>query len=295
MRRALTAALLLALAACGAIDQDGVVLPLGPGWAAEVIATERDGFVSPDGLLWKDGLLYVADEGGHAVRAWRRGAAPTTLADARAGLASPEDLVRDAEGNLYFSDDTRGGVWRIDPTGRTSALAGPEKGLPSTEGLGLTPEGDILAGDGKNRRVMRVTRDGRVSVFLGPERGIAKPESFAFDAAGNLYIADNEEDVLYVLTKDGVLHRAIENPEGFSPESLHFAGGQLLITDSRHGKLLRYTPEDGLSVVALLAGELGNVQGVAADDAGNIYLSVQSDLGAGKGFILRLYRKASRP
>jgi sugar lactone lactonase YvrE len=294
MRRACVLLAALALASCGPLDQRGVILPLEDGWAAEVVATERDGFGSPDGLLWKDNVLYIADEGGHAVRAWRPGSRPATLADAHAGLASPEDLVRDPQGNLYFSDDTRGGVWRIDAAGRTSALASPENGLPSTEGIGLTPGGDILVGDGRNHRVMRVTRDGRVSVFLGPDRGIAKPESFAFDSKGNLYIADNEQDVLYVLTPDGVLHRAIEKREGFSPESLHFAGGQLLITDSHHGKLFRYTPEDGLSVVALLAGELGNVQGIAADDAGNLFLSVQSDLKASKGFILRLYRKAPR-
>lgn len=295
MRAPLFLAAALALSACGGLDQRGIVMPLEEGWAAEVVATERDGFGSPDGLLWEGGMLYVADEGGHAVRAWQPGKKPATLADAKAGLASPEDLVRDGQGNLYFSDDTRGGVWRIDPSGRTSALASPDKGLPSTEGIGLTPGGDILVGDGKNHRVMRVTQAGEVSVLLGPERGIGKPESFAFDDRGNLYIADNHDDVLYVLTPDGTLHRAIEKREGFSPESLRFAGGQLLITDSHHGKLFRYTPEDGLSVVALLAGELANVQGIAADDKGNLYLSVQSDLHHNKGFILRLYRKPARP
>ncbi|HEX2764062.1 MAG TPA: hypothetical protein VHM92_09530 [Allosphingosinicella sp.] len=295
MRRSWLLSVVLTLASCGPLDQHGVVLPLENGWAAEVVATERDGFGSPDGLLWQNGVLYVADEGGHAVRSWRPGTKPTTLADAKAGLASPEDLVRDSEGNLYFSDDTRGGVWRIDPSGRTSALAPPEKHLPSTEGIGLTPAGDIIVGDGENHRIMRVTRDGRVSVFLGPDRGISKPESFAFDGKGNLYIADNEDDVLYLLTSDGALHRVIQKRDGFSPESLRFAGGQLLITDSHHGKLFRYTPEDGLSVVALLAGELANVQGIAADEAGSLYLSVQSDLHASKGYILRLSRKASRP
>ena len=48
---------------------------------------------------------HVADEGGSAIRAWRPGTRPAILADARAGLASPEDLVRDAAGNIYFTDD----------------------------------------------------------------------------------------------------------------------------------------------------------------------------------------------
>jgi outer membrane protein assembly factor BamB len=278
----------LALAACGPLDQQAMVLTVEPGWTAKVIASEKDGFGSPDGLLWADGSLYVADEGGSAVRAWRPGARPATLADSRAGLASPEDLVRDSAGNIYFTDDTRGGLWRTDPLGSTKAVVDPRNGLPSTEGLGLSPQGDLVVGDAPGHRVMKVAPDGKMSVLIGPDQGIAKPESFAFDDKGNLYIADNRDNILYLLTADGKVHRAISDRGGFSPESLRFAGGTLFITDSDHGKLYRYTPDDGLNVVALFAGTLANIQGIAADDSGALYLSVQSDLKAHKGYILKL-------
>jgi sugar lactone lactonase YvrE len=280
------------LALCGCtLDQEAAVIAVDRGWSVEVAASDKDGFASPDGLLWSNGRLLVADEGGSALRSWSPGSRPTTLADRSSGLASPEDLAVDAQGNVFFSDDTRGGVWMTDAAGRTRALARPDQGLPSTEGLAITPEGELLAGDGPGHRVMKVSRDGRVSVFLGPERGIRKPESFAYDPAGNLYIADNSTDTLYLLTRNGGLHRVISGREGFSPESIRFAGGALLITDSHHGKLFRYTPEDGLSVILLFGGSLANVQGIAADDRGNLFVSVQSDLKAGKGYILRLYRK----
>ena len=294
VRGTLPLLLAAALAACGPLDQEAMVLTVEPGWAAEVVATEKDGFGSPDGLAWSDGRLYVADEGGSAVRAWRPGARPATLADAKAGLASPEDLVRDSAGNIYFTDDTRGGLWRTDRLGWTTALVAPQQGLKSTEGLGLSPAGDLVVGDAPGHRVMKVAPDGSMSVLIGPDRPIAKPESFAFDDRGNLYIADNRENVLYLLTTDGALHRAIADREGFSPESLRFAGGALFITDSDHGKLFRYTPDDGLNVVALFGGSLANVQGIAADEAGSLYLSVQSDLKARKGYILKLYRKDGR-
>lgn len=281
----------LALAGCKSLDQQALVLTLDPGWTAEVAAGEQDGFASPDGLLWSAGTLYVADEGGSALRAWRPGTPPRTLADARAGLASPEDLVRDSDGNLYFTDDTRGGVWRTDPLGRTTALVAPGAGLPSTEGIGLTPDGDLLVGDAPGHRVVKVTRGGQVSVLIGPERGIAKPESFAFDDKGDLYIADNRDNVLWLLTRSGALHRLIADRAGFSPESLRFANGQLFITDSRDGKLFRYAPDDGLSVIAVFGGRLANLQGIAADDSGSLYLSVQSDLKGRKGYILKLYRR----
>ncbi|HEX6375334.1 MAG TPA: SMP-30/gluconolactonase/LRE family protein [Allosphingosinicella sp.] len=294
MRAAVALFLALALGGCGPLDQQAVVLALEPGWSAEVAASDADGFGSPDGLLWTDGWLYVADEGGSALRAWRPGMRATTLADASAGLASPEDLVRDAAGNIYFTDDSRGGLWRTDRLGRTTAVVAPGEGLKSSEGLALSPDGDLIVGDAPGHRVLKVSPAGKVSVLIGADSGIAKPESFAFDAHGNLYIADNHDKILYLRTADGRLHRLIADRAGFSPESLRFAGRALFITDSDHGKLLRYTPEDGLEVVALFGGRLANVQGIAADDRGHLYVSVQSDLLGRKGYILRLYRRTSR-
>lgn len=281
----------LALAGCGKLDQEAMVLTVEPGWSAQVVASEKDGFGSPDGLHWADGTLYVADEGGSAIRAWRPGARPAILADSRSGLASPEDLVRDPVGNTYFTDDSRGGLWRTDPAGRTTALVEPGRGLPSTEGLGLSPAGDLVVGDAPGHRVLKVAPDGTLSVLVGPEKKIAKPESFAFDGSGNLYIADNHDNVLYRRDADGRLRRAVSDRPGFSPESLHFAQGVLFITDSDNGKLFRYTPDEGLNVVAVFGGSLANIQGIAADESGALYLSVQSDLKAGKGYILKLSRK----
>jgi len=294
MRRPLLFALALALAGCGKLDQEAMVLTVEPGWTAEVAASEKDGFASPDGLLWADGSLYVADEGGSAVRAWRPGSRTTLLADSRAGLASPEDLVRDSAGNVYFTDDTRGGLWRTDTAGRTVALVAPTRGLPSTEGLGLSSSGDLVVGDATGHRVLKVKPDGTLSVLVGPEKNIAKPESFAFDESGNLYIADNRENVLYLLRLDGRLHRAVADRPGFSPESLLFSGGTLFITDSDNGKLFRYTPDDGLNVVAVFGGSLANIQGIAADEGGALYLSIQSDLKGRKGYILKLSPRAGR-
>jgi sugar lactone lactonase YvrE len=291
MRRFALFALALALAGCGKLDQEAMVLTVEPGWSAEIVASEKDGFASPDGLLWAGGTLFVADEGGSAVRAWRPGFRPAILADSKAGLASPEDLVRDSAGNVYFTDDTRGGLWRTDTAGRTAALVEPGRGLPSTEGLGISPAGDLVVGDAPGHRVLKVSPDGAVSVLIGPEKNIAKPESFAFDDEGGLYVADNRENVLYRLGADGRLHRAIADRPGFSPESLRYSGGALFITDSDNGKLFRYTPDDGLTVVAVFGGSLANVQGIAADDRGALYLSVQSDLKGRKGYILKLSRK----
>jgi sugar lactone lactonase YvrE len=285
--------LLAALAAtgCDRLDHRAMVLVEDPAYRAEVLLSQKDGITSPDGLRWESGRLYIADEGGSAVRLWSPGKAVETLATARDGLRSPEDLARGADGALYVTDDDAGGVWRIGAAGGAAHVVAPRGPLASTEALALAPSGALLVGGGEAGRIAAVSPQGKA--VLLPLR-IAKPESFAFDAAGNLYIADNEEDVLYLVTADGRLRRPIAQREGFSPETLHFSGGVLFVTDSANGKLHRYSPEDGLTTFAVFAGELANLQGITSDDAGSLYVSVQSDLKGGRGYILRLSR-GTRP
>lgn len=293
-RRLMALAGTLALGACDLTSREGVVLVADQSYRATILGTQEDGFTVPDGILWKDGRLYIADEGGSAVRIWSGPGKVRTLADSRSGISSPEDLVVDGAGNIFFTDDDVGGVWKIDSAGGASPLAGKEQGLPSTEGIALAPSGAILVGDAHGRRVMSVTPGGKVSVFLGPEHGITKPESMVFDDQGRLFIADNQDDILYLLTAEGTLHRPIEGRKGFSPETIWYARGVLYITDSKHGKLFRYTAEDGLRTIAAFGGNLTKVSGVTTDDGGRIYVSVQSDLKGKRGYILRLEKQAER-
>jgi sugar lactone lactonase YvrE len=277
---------------CRELDREGMVLVLDEKMSAEMVLGNEDGIASPDGLLWSAGTLYIADEGGSAVRAWTPGQRVRTLADRRDGLSSPEDLALDPDGNLYASDDDAGGVWRISVQGTVASLPGL-RAASSSEGLTLSPQGMLLVGDQRGRRILAAQRDGRSHVLVGPNGGIRKPEGFAFDDDGDLYVADNLDRVLYLLGRNGALHRPIADRPGFSPESLHYTEGALYITDSEHGKLFRYTERDGLVAVAVFAGTLSNVQGITSDEAGNIFVSVQSDLDNKRGYILRLTRHPS--
>lgn len=272
---------------CG-LGQEGMVLLTDPSWRASLIAATGDGFTVPDGLWWSGGRLIMADEGGSAVRVWSGKGQATTLADARSGLRSPEDLAVDANGNLFVTDDEAGGVRGYDRSGRPVLLARRSAAIGATEGIALTPLGSILVGDAERHRILSISRSGEVSVFL---TGIGKPESMAFDEGGNLYIADNEARTLYLLTPDGELHRPIADREGFSPETLWHARGTLYITDSENGKLHLYTPEDGLSTIAVFGGDLAQVAGITVDDEGSIYVSVQTDLKRKRGYLLRLDRQ----
>jgi sugar lactone lactonase YvrE len=286
-RLALLLAAALAVAACDRLDHRAMVLVEDSQYRPEILLSGKHGIASPDGLRWEAGRLYIADEGGSAVRVWAPNLPLETLATSKDGLRSPEDLARGPDGALYLTDDDAGGLWRIGARGGAVQIVPARGELASTEALALAPSGALLVGGGEAGRIAAVSPQGAARLL--PLR-IAKPESFAFDDAGNLYIADNEDDVLYLVTADGRLRRPIAQRDGFSPESLHFAGGALFITDSANGKLHRYAPSDGLTTLAVFAGELANVQGISSDEAGNLYLSVQSDLKARRGYILRLNR-----
>jgi sugar lactone lactonase YvrE len=277
----------LLLGGCG-LDQKGMVLLTDESYRATVVGTNKDGFTVPDGLLWKQGKLYVADEGGDAVRAWTSAREVKTFCDSSLGILSPEDLVMDAEGNIFFTDDDAGGIWTVDNQGKCSLLAGKDKGLLSTEGIALSPSGTILVGESTSHRVFAIGQNGEVSVFLGAEYNIKKPESMVFDEKGNLYIADNEDDVLYLLTPDMKLHRPLENQPEFSPETIWYSRGVLYITDSKNGKLFGYTPEEGLRTIAVFGGKLAAVGGITTDENGSIYVSIQTDLKHKLGYVLRL-------
>ena len=102
---------------CG-LDKKGMVLFTDPAYSASVIGTERDGFTVPDGLLWRQGRLYIADEGGAAFRIWTSAGHSVTLCDAKSGVISPEDMTVDNSGNIYFTDDDTGGVVEDQQSGR---------------------------------------------------------------------------------------------------------------------------------------------------------------------------------
>jgi sugar lactone lactonase YvrE len=293
MKRLVLTTFVLALFAQTAChrQKSGMVLMTDDSYRPRIIATTKAGFGSPDGLVWRNGTLYLADEGSDAMESWSPAGGLKKLADAHLGCLSPEDLVMDTDGNIFFSDDDAGGVWTVDANGSPRLLAGKDKGLISTEGIALAPDGSILVGDGEQHKVFRVTRDGVVSEFLGKQYGINKPESMVFDDRGDLYIADNVDDVLYMLDTNHELHRIIAGRESFSPETILFSKGSLYITDSHHGKLFVYRPNDELKTIAAFAGELKNVQGITTDDAGNLYISVQTDLKRRRGDIIEISKE----
>ena len=139
---------LLFLTSCK-LQKEGLIVMTDQSYKASVFATNKIGYGSPDGLVWHKGKLYFADEGGEKLEVWTKNPGLKTLVDSSFGCKSPEDLVIDADDNIFFTDDDAGGLWEYMANGTPRLVAGKDKGLISTEGIALAPDGALLVGDGE--------------------------------------------------------------------------------------------------------------------------------------------------
>jgi hypothetical protein len=206
-----------------------------------------------------------------------------------AKLNFPNGLAYDSSGNLYIADSNNYVVRKVTTAGiistvagnntfpNTSALAAPPANTQATSwalgflnGLAVDSSNNLYFADRTYNVIWKVANaTGYITVFAGSpnisggytgDGGVAtsatldSPQNIAFDLAGNLYIADGSNNVVRVVGTDGNIHTFAGNGTGAGvfggcPASFSGAGG------------------------AATAASLCSPQGVAADRAGNVYIS----------------------
>ncbi|SEB15907.1 SMP-30/gluconolactonase/LRE family protein [Variovorax sp. YR216] len=160
------------------------------------------------------------------------------------------DLVFDASGNLYFTDQGQTGLH--DPTGRLYRLGRDGRldllldNIPSPNGVALSPDEKVL--------YLAVTRGNCVwRIPLLPDGSVAKvgqfftsygpsgPDGLAVDAQGRLLIANPGLGYVWVLNGRAEPVEVLRGPPGASITNLAFGGPErrtLFVTDSTHGHVL---------------------------------------------------------
>jgi gluconolactonase len=186
--------------------------------------------------------------------------------DVRDGVVSPHlqrrnterfkgvnDLVIDAQGSVYFTDQGQTGLH--DPTGRLYRLRRDGQldlllsNVPSPNGVALSPDGKVL--------YLAVTRGNCVwRVPLLPDGSVAKvsqfftsygpsgPDGLAVDAQGNVIVANPGLGYVWVLNARAEPVAVWRGPAGASTTNVAFGGparSTLFVTDSTHGTVLRAT------------------------------------------------------
>lgn len=166
------------------------------------------------------------------------------------------DLILDAQGNIYFTDQGQTGLH--DPTGRLFRLARDGRldllldNVPSPNGVALSPDGRVL--------YLAVTRGNCVwRVPLLPDGSVSKvsqfftsygpsgPDGLAVDAQGRLLVANPGLGYVWVLNQRAEPVQILRGPAGSSTTNLAFGGPErrtLYVTDSTHGAVLQAEMSD---------------------------------------------------
>lgn len=163
------------------------------------------------------------------------------------------DLVFDARGNLYFTDQGQTGLH--DPTGRVYRLGTDGhldmllSNVPSPNGIVLSPDERFLfvaATRGNCVWRMPLLADGSVSKAgqFFASHGPSGPDGLAMDEEGRLLVANPGLGYVWVLNRFGEPDLVLKGPRGASLTNLAFGGPDrktLYCTDSTHGEVLQAT------------------------------------------------------
>ena len=160
------------------------------------------------------------------------------------------DLVIDAKGSIYFTDqgqtglhDPTGRLYRLRPDGQLDLLL---SNVPSPNGVALSPDGKVLyLAVTRGNCVWRVPllADGsvaKVSQFF-TSYGPSGPDGLAVDAQGRVIVANPGLGYVWVLNARAEPVAVLRGPAGASVTNVAFGGADrstLFVTDSSHGSIL---------------------------------------------------------
>jgi len=209
-------------------------------------------------------------------------------------LAHPSvSVVVDSKANAYYSDLKQ--VWRIDPAGKESVVVPNvhthELWLDSADNL----YGEHLwytgPQDGSGKwfyRIWKRSSDGRISEVVPATEGFRSTFSFVRDPQGNGYMAGEigARDQTFIRVIDisgnqrllaGNSSKGFRNGRGHEAQFQHIAwmnfgaDGNLYVIDG--GALRRVTRDGTVTTLVSLSHEDHDLDGVAVDSAGNIYVA----------------------
>lgn len=208
------------------------------------------------------------------------GAHPTVHAHPGVGI------VRDSSGNIFYTDLAQ--VWQLAPDGTKSVAVTNvhthELCLDAADNLygeHLWYEGDATRKWG--HYVWRRSPNGRIERVIPPSEGFLSKYSFVRDATGNMYWADRESKGGPAIRKrvsDGSISTVVQSA------ALHDIG---FMTCSPNGTVYLIDRSDLIKIgqdgqMQVLAQRLSGdrfkfkqrhkVQGLCADDAGNVWVAV---------------------
>lgn len=227
------------------------------------------------------GSQVMVQTNGSSSNAWPVSIA-TLAADGLHPVASP---AVDPSGNIYTTfSGSRGqkvpvSIFKIDGT----QIAKPfVTDVMNPTGLAIDRTGLLYVSSRYDGAVYRISHAGGVSTYA---EGMGVATGIAFDGDGNLYVGDRTGTVFKISGDQQVFVFATLEPSvaayhlAFGPDGHLFVSGP---TTSSHEAIYRINPAG--NVQTFFRG-LGRPQGLAFDDAGNLYVAASL---AGRRGIVRI-------
>jgi sugar lactone lactonase YvrE len=235
-------------------------------------------FNGPSGVaIDASGNIYVADANNSLIRKINSGGVVSTLAGTGsvgsvngtgtvASFNYPAGVAVDTSGNVYVTDTSNNLIRQITSKAVVTTLAGSgSQGSANGTGtaasfswpfgVAIDSSGNIYVGDQSDCLVRKITSGGVVTTIAGSgacgainangtAASFCEPFGVAVDSSRNVYVADAQNDLIRKITSGGVVTT--------------LAGSAGVI---------------GATNATGTAASFNNPQGVAVDDAGNVYVA----------------------
>ena len=213
-----------------------------------------------------DALILMRSEAGSSIRIWPVEDAEA-LTDDLKGIGGygpgegqfvwPVQIITDAEGNIFVSDEAIHKISRFNPDGEfesrwgTHGDGGGEFDAPN--GIAFDLDGNMVVIDSKNHRVQRYTPGGEyLSGFGSPGDGPGQfelPWGVHVDELGDIYVTDWGNNRLQIFSSDGELKQVIgeagsgpgqfNRPTGVAVD----AHGDIYVADWGNDRVLMFNAE----------------------------------------------------
>jgi sugar lactone lactonase YvrE len=267
---------------------------LAPGLAqaqlVETLAAKTGFFKGPTGLAIQNYFganVLVADTGNLDLKEIAAQGGYTqsfVIMDPTSGIGQLEDMVTDANDNLFVTDASNGSVREVpwDSDFYTSAVKTLASGFAFPAGLALDQAGNVFVADSDGNAVYEIPAGKPGTTIQLVENTFIEPWGVAVDGAGNVFVADVGDNIIREILAAGpkpyTVVRTIAATGNFAqPHGLTIdPAGNLYVADTGNNAVKEILAEGGYTQVVTLAGDSGNFvepQGVALDSSGNLYVA----------------------